>query len=395
MRDDRSTLRQTTRGRAVRVLVRARDALYRRAFQKLFVYNILFEDSEVDEWALGVDERSRVLAISGAGCGVAAMMARHPTSIDVVDLNPHHLALAALKIEAPRRLGRYSGFYDLLGRGWAADPRAALARITATLPDWIRAHWRAHWRLFSRGLYGSGLTAEMLAAFRRFAGVDETWLRWASTLDAAGRARAVRTTLGPILRSPLARAWLGSPGQLVALGINFEQRDRLLATENEPSMAEFILAHLERLAGTDVATNWFVWYAIAGQFDHDCEAAVPPYLRRDRFEPAREAATEVGYRRADILDVLARAPRRHYTHFALLDAPDWLDEPTQERLLEGILRAAADGARVVTRSVESGSMFERSRHARRFRRLDELSDRATGADRTRQYRRVDVHEVRV
>jgi len=372
---------------------RARDLLFGHTFQGLFVYNILFEDSEVDEAILQLDARSRVLAISGAGCGVAAMMAKHPETIDAIDLNGHHLALAALKAEAPRRLQRHGTFYDLLGRGWHAEPRPLLARITASLPSWIREHWHDRHEVFSRGLYGSGVTSRMLSTFRRLSGVDEGWLRWASTLDADGRARAVESTLGPVLRSPLSRAWLSSPGQLVALGINFSQRDRLLATERQPDMADYIVDHLQRLARTDVGTNWFIWYAIAGQFDHERPEAVPPYLRRDRFERAKEAPTRVGYRRENVLDVLDRAPRRSYSHYSFLDAPDWLDAPTQKRLLDGVLRTAKDGARMVTRSVEDDCMVERAGLSRRIRRLDELSDRATRADRTRQYRRVNVYEV--
>ncbi len=136
---------------------RARDLPFGHTFQGLFVYNILFEDSEVDETILELGERSRVLAISGAGCGVAAMMARHPESIDAIDLNGHHLALAALKAEAPRRLQRHGTFYDLLGRGWHAEPRPLLARVTASLPTWIREHWHARHEVFSRGLYGFGI----------------------------------------------------------------------------------------------------------------------------------------------------------------------------------------------------------------------------------------------
>jgi S-adenosylmethionine-diacylglycerol 3-amino-3-carboxypropyl transferase len=380
-------------GVARRVFDGARDLAFRHTFQELFVYNILFEDSEVDEEILALDERSDVLAISGAGCGVAAMVAKAPRSITAIDLNGHHLALAALKAEAPRRLGRFGAFYDLLGRGWHRDPAPVLSRITAPLPSWIAAHWREHHGVFRRGLYGSGLTSAMLSTFRRLSGVDESWLRWAATLDADGRAAAVERNLGPLLRSPLARAWLSSPGQLVALGINFSQRDRLLETEQRADMADYIVEHLKRLARTDVGTNWFIWYAIAGQFDHERADAVPPYLRTDRFERARQASTRMDYRRQNVLEALERAQPRSYSHYAFLDAPDWLDAPTQERLLRGVLGSARDGARVVTRSVEDACMVERAGLSRRIRRLDDVSERATRADRTRQYRHVHVYEV--
>ena len=93
------------------------------------------------------------------------------------------------------------------------------------------------------------------------------------------------------------------------------------------------------------------------------------------------------------LEALERAAPRSYSHYAFLDAPDWLDAPTQQRLLRGVLRSARDGARVVTRSVEDACMVERAGLSSRLRRLDDLSERATRADRTRQYRHVNVYEV--
>lgn len=375
-------------------LTRARDHAFRRTFAGLHVYAILFEDSEVDERVLRLDSRSRVLAITGAGCGVAAMMAKAPRSIDAVDINPHHLALTALKVEGPRALPRYGSFYDLLGRGWHPDPEKLLTRVTATLPPWIRAHWQKRPHLFARSVYREGLTAKMFTAFRELAGLDEHWLRWAAALPPHERARAVRETLGPVLRAPFARAWLSSPAQLVALGINHEQRDRILETEGAPDMAAFILGYLERLAHTDIPTNWFVWQAIAGHYDHERQDALPPFLRRDRHAAAAVAETRVRYRNENVFDVLASAPPRSYSHFTLCDAPDWLDDRGQRELLERILRTAEDGAVVLTRSVDDTCMVERAGLAHRFVRRAADSDDATRSDRTRQYRRVDVYEVR-
>ncbi|MEM7676031.1 MAG: DUF3419 family protein, partial [Myxococcota bacterium] len=81
-----------------------RDIAFQRMFSGLFVYNILFEDSELDDRFLEIDERSDVLSITGAGCGVATMVSRQPRTIDAVDINKHHLALSALKITAAQRL---------------------------------------------------------------------------------------------------------------------------------------------------------------------------------------------------------------------------------------------------------------------------------------------------
>ena len=66
--DRPNRVRRIGRPRAPRALL---DGAFEQVFARTFVYNILFEDAEVDERFLGLDESSRVLAISGAGCGVA------------------------------------------------------------------------------------------------------------------------------------------------------------------------------------------------------------------------------------------------------------------------------------------------------------------------------------
>lgn len=372
-----------------------RDLAFQLTFQRLFVYNILFEDAEVDEQHLEVDERSRVLSISGAGCGVAGMLSRHPRSIDAVDINPHHLALTALKCTAAQRLRSYSTFYDLCGRGWQPDPARTVASLARSMPAWMQRYWARHHGRFRRSLYREGLTSAMLGAFRRVTGLDAAWLRWASRLTPDERVKAVDDYIAPVLRSPLARAYLSSPAQLVALGINFSQRDRILDTEGQPDLAAFILDHLRRLAHTEVATNWFIWWAIAGHFDHDRPSdAVPPYLRPDRHARSVEAPTEVRYHHhRNLFDVLDRSGPHAYTHYTLCDAPDWMPPATQRRLLDGIFRTSRDGAIVLYRSVEDDCMVERLGYEKRFVPLAERTAEATRADRSRQYRAVRFYQV--
>ena len=45
--------------------MRVTDRAFQHVFKHLFVYNMLFEDTEVDERFLGVGAQSRILGISG------------------------------------------------------------------------------------------------------------------------------------------------------------------------------------------------------------------------------------------------------------------------------------------------------------------------------------------
>lgn len=368
------------------------DRVFQRTFSRLFVYNILFEDAEVDERFLGVDESSQVLAISGAGCGVAGLLSHHPRSIDACDINPHHLALAALKATAAQRLHSYTTFYELLGRGWHAEPRRVLRQLAPHMPEWVARYWERHTRRFERSLYLEGMTARMLAALRRLTGISEEWLRGMLRRSVAERKAMVDATLRPVLYNPVIKALMDSPLQLVALGVNFTQRDRMLAAE-DMDMTAFFLHHVKRIAETDLETNWFAWYVTGGGFNHEHPEAVPPYLRRDRHARSLGAPSQVRYFNGNIFDKLQSAPRHTWTHYTLCDAPDWMPAPVQRRLLEEILRTSKEGAIVLHRSVEEDSMVERLGYERHFRRLEATSELATRLDRTRQYRGVHFHQV--
>ena len=367
-----------------------RDRAFQKVFAKTFVYNILFEDSEVDERWLGIDEDATVLSISGAGCGVAGMVSRRPRRIDAVDINRHHLALTALKCEAARGMAEYADLYDLLGRGWSPDPGARIRELTRTLPAWITAYWDRHHGRFERSMYHRGLTAEMLSHFRQRAGIGLEWTRALTTMTVDQRVDILHRTLAP-LDSRWMRAALASPLQLVALGINFQQRDRLVSTE-QLAMFDYFLTHLTRVMHTDLSTNWFFWYAAAGEFDHRTPAAVPPYLRRDRWERSLGSPTDLRYHHGDLFEVLRAAGPETWSHYTLCDAVDWMPPPVQQRLFAEIARTARPGATVLMRSVDENDPVVTTRAERFMERLS-CSAEATLADRTRQYRQVGFYRV--
>lgn len=362
-------------------------------WQNVSVYNVLFEDAEVDEVLLDLDARSRVLAIAAAGCGVAGMLSARPERIDAVDLNVHHLALTALKCAGARGETSQTRLEALLREGRVRSPLEALAPLASHLPDWAQRYWTEHQAVLSRGLYSTGFTATMLASFRTLAGLDASWLRAAIPMTREERIAHLEHKLLPLLRSPLARAWLSSPAQLLALGINFAQRDRILKAEGTPDMASFVTRYLTRLVDTDLRTNWFVWYAVAGHFDHETEACAPPYLRRERHQRALGTPTDLRLHRRGVTEYLRTRSQRSFTHYTLCDVPDWLDRREQKDLFSEVARTARDGALVLLRSVTDECPIEQLALGARFT-LDAQKTRvATEMDRTRQYRAVRFYRV--
>lgn len=373
--------------------MRLADRAFQQLFRHLFVYNILFEDTEVDERFLGVGPEARILGISGAGCGIANHLSRQPRSIDAVDINARHLALTALKTSASRELSNYEEFYGVWGYGRHADPLKMVARLTAKLPRWIQDHWRHNHKIFAHSFHQRGLTARLLAALRGQARVDAAWLRALIDIPVSERRQRVAERFGPILRSPWISALLRSPIHLVAIGVNHAQCERMLRAEGLNDMVDFLIMHLCRVAETDLERNWFAWFAVAGHFNHDRQDAVPPFLRRDHHKAALGAKTDLRFHHRNIFDVLGAAGRNTWTHYTLLDAPDWMPNEIQRKLLNEIVRTSADGAVVLHRSVEEGSLPERHGMTRHFRPMTEATELATKLDRTRQFRRVNLYQV--
>jgi S-adenosylmethionine-diacylglycerol 3-amino-3-carboxypropyl transferase len=371
-----------------------KDIAFQTAFSKMFVYNILFEDAEVDEKYLGIDENSSVIGITGAGCGIAGMVSRRPQRIDAVDINPHHLSLAALKATTAQHLYPYTTFYDLFGRGWRPEPKETIGMVADHLPGWMQKYWAKpqNYRRFNRNFYGEGLTAQMLTNLRRMSGVDANWLRSLIDQPAEVRMKAVEEWIAPVLERPYIKAVLSSPLQLLSLGINFSQRDRLLDTEGT-GMVDYFVTHMKRVAATDLHTNWFAWFVIAGQYNHENKDAVPPYLRRDRWERSLGSPTRMNYHHRNIFDVLGEGGRNQWSHYTFCDAPDWMPPPVQQKLLNEVLRTSRDGAIMLYRTVEDDSIVDRLNMHRNFKRLDAESDAAGLADRSRQYRHVHFYQV--
>ncbi len=373
--------------------MRVADEAFQQLFRHLFVYNMLFEDTEVDERFLQVGPSSRILGISGAGCGIAGHLSRQPQSIDAVDINARHLAITALKTSAARELVSYEEFYQVWGHGTHAQPDRLTDRLTERLPRWLQHHWRANHRIFEHCFHRRGLTARLFALLRRLSGVDSTWLRSVIAEPVKERRQMIFQRFAPILRKPWVAALLRSPVHLIALGVNHAQRERMLRAEQLDDVVDFLLMHLGRVAETDLERNWFVWNAVAGHYNHERGDAVPPFLRRDHHEASLGAKTKVDFHHKNIFDVLAAAGPNRWTHYTLCDAPDWMSDAARQTLLREIFRTSADGAVVLHRSVDDGLLPERHGLDRHFRLMKEATEAASRMDRTRQYRRVAFYQV--
>ncbi len=370
-----------------------RDRLFWRVFSQLPIFTILFEDTDVEARFFQVDETSRVLSVSAAGCGIASLLAHRPRHIDAVDGNAHHLALTALKVAAAQGLSSHEELYELLGHGLHAQPERVLKELTASLPGWIQSHWARRSATFRRGLYRDSLSTRVFAGLRAMGGLDEAWMSRMEDLPVAERIAEIERLYERLSRRPLFNLAARSPLLMLATGINYQQRERNLDGVGTSDMVAVCLDTGMRVAATDVERNWIFWHVMRGHFNHAHAEARPPYLRAANHARSLGAPTTTAYHHRSFLEVLADAEAGTWTHYNFSDAMDWLSHDLQRRTLAEVVRTSRPGALFINRSVEETCMISRLGMERWFTRLPLESDAATAMERSGLYRRVDLYRV--
>lgn len=370
------------------------DSFFEKIFSKVFVYNILFEDSEIDCKYISLGRDSKVLTIAGAGCGVAALLAYNPQLIDVVDSNLSHLALSAIKMLAPRYL-TYDDFYQLFGYGKSDRAREMVFSILEDdyIPDRIRSYWQKNYRLFTTGLYESGLTTQMIRIlFGRISKTPKAWLEYVTDLPEEKRVESIRDAVDRQISHPSIKWFIHSPLMLLCMGINFQQKEKIEETATT-SFYDYGLIYVQKLARTDFARNWFIWTSFLREFNHQDSLAIPPYLRPEFYRKSLLSHSQIEFHHQTIEMVLSDRPDNYWTYVNLSDILDWMNDRRKNDLMELLYQKVTAGAIVLIRSVEEIKFIEKFHLQDRFRLLPDISNRASSEDRSCLYKRVNFYKI--
>ena len=112
--------------------------LSERLFGLLFsglVYPQIWEDPAVDIEAMNLAHGHRIVTIGSGGCNMLAYLKRSPARIDVVDLNPHHVALNRLKLAVFRHMPAHADVVRFLAGNTTLTNRQAFERFIAPKLD--------------------------------------------------------------------------------------------------------------------------------------------------------------------------------------------------------------------------------------------------------------------
>ena len=366
-----------------------------------FVYNQIWEDPDVDAVAMQLDGNSRIMTISSGGCNALNYLCRGVASVDVVDLNMHHLNLLRLKLRALESFPGHADFFAFFGNTSDVENLQRYAEFIRPGLDATTSHyWEGNpvrkafrWervRYFERGLWKHS----SMGTFLRFMhGVARTQKmaphRLLECQTLAEQEGVFESEIAPFFKMPVVVAMAKVPFLLHGLGVPPRQYETFKKEAPEGSVLSEYRKRVRRLAcDFPIQTNYFAWQAFGGRYDLERRVAIPDYLREEHFAALKQHVGRVRTHLTSMTGFLATQPARSLNRFVLLDAQDWMSPDQMTALWRQILRVGEPGSRVIFRSGAAASPVETDVAAEvrgHFRYEKALSKRLFAQDRSAIY----------
>ncbi|MVA55337.1 DUF3419 family protein [Agrobacterium vitis] len=386
----------------------SRKGLSERLFGLLFsglVYPQIWEDPDVDMQAMQLTAGHRVVTIGSGGCNMLAYLSREPDSIDVVDLNPHHIALNKLKLAAFRHLPDHTAVVRLLGTDNARGNASMVEQYVAPhLDTTTRRYWsrrtltgRRRIRVFNGNFYRTGLLGRFITATHLLARLHGVKLEEITQCRTPREQRQFfETRIAPLFEKPVIRWLTNRKSSLFGLGIPPQQYDELASVSETGTIAPVLKGRLEKLAcHFSLRDNYFAWQAFARRYPKSHEGALPDYLRADYYRTIRTSVDRVNVHHASYTELLSTKPAGSVDRFILLDAQDWMTDEQLNDLWTEITRTAAKDARVIFRTAAEKSVIEgriSPALAEQWSYLKDLSVHFNALDRSAIYGGFHIYE---
>jgi S-adenosylmethionine-diacylglycerol 3-amino-3-carboxypropyl transferase len=325
-----------------------RDWLERMVFSGI-VFNMSWEDPEMDRRAFGITAEDTVLSITSAGCNPLNLLCQNPRRLIAIDSNPAQTALLELKLAGIAGL-EHPDFFDIFA---ARNPGIAedvyLGQLRPLLSPRSRAYWDRNIHLVAHDVYRAGrmgLFCRILRAYLRLLDLK------AEEHDAFFDCRTLdeqrtwyREKIAPRLWRRTSRLFVYFKPLMYMAGVHPNQ---FRLVDGRHDMYQYVQERVEYvLTQVPIYDNYFLSMAVTGRFRGD---RVPPYLLAENFETLRRNLDRVRVVNGWLGPFLDSLPAATIDKFNLLDIFDWMSPPVFEQTMQSVLRAAAPGATMIYRS---------------------------------------------
>lgn len=326
-----------------------RRALLERLVFNGIVFNMSWEDPEMDRRAFNLTGEDTVISISSAGCNPLNFLCQSPKKLISIDGNPAQNAVLELKLAAIAALD-HDAFFDIFAA--RHPPRASQvyhAHLRPLLSPRARAFWDRNLWMAHRGLYDfgkMGLATRLVRFILPLIGIPRALTEQFFELRTLAEQQAwydrhVRDRLwGPVTRWLCESDWF-----MYLCGVHPRQ---LKLVDGRHGIYDYVRERIEyALTKVPIYDNYFLSVTVTGRFRG---FRVPPYLLPQNFETLRRNLPRVTVVNGWLGPYLDSLPPESITKFNLLDIFDWMSPEMFEATLRSVLRAAAPGATMIYRS---------------------------------------------
>lgn len=341
----------------------AHDFFFKTVHNRCLIYNMCWEDPRIDRQVLGLNQDSKVVMLTSAGCNTLDYLLDSPAEIHAVDVNPRQNALLQLKLALLKR-GCFDDLFAMFGLGSHNRFREVYKSLRSWLPGYAQLFWDEKIQYFDtaskkRSFYYYGTSGAVAWLLKKYllrkpdkkSNVVE--LLNAETLQ---QQREIYGKIEPVLWGKFS-AWLvKQPMTLAMLGVPRPQI-RLIDTQNEDGILGYINSKLRHVLTEVLIKDNYFWrvYLMGSYTEHCC----PNYLKLENFELLRQRMDSVKTYTATISDFLKHHPGV-YSHFVLLDHQDWLawhDPKALEEEWRLLLQNSKPGSKILMRSAANDVSF--------------------------------------
>lgn len=313
------------------------------------VFNMSWEDPEMDRRALKITPDDTVISITSAGCNPLNFLCQSPKRLISIDSNPAQTAMLELKLAAIETLD-HDAFFDIFA---ARRPNQVLKvyrpRLRPLLSPRAQQFWDEKLWIVARDLYQigrNGVFFRILRAYLKLIGID------VRKQDGLFECRTLEEQNAWYSEHVAPRLWNWTS----ALFVSFQpfmylagvHPNQFRLVDGRHDMYEYVRERIEYVfTKVPLYDNYFMSIAVTGKFRGE---RVPPYLMKHNFATLKRNLDRVLVVNGWLGPFLDSQPAGSINKFNLLDIFDWMPPAVMESTLHSVLRAAAPGATMIYRS---------------------------------------------
>lgn len=312
------------------------------------VFNMSWEDPEMDRRAFNLTPDDTVISITSAGCNPLNFLCQNPAKLISIDGNPAQTALLELKLAGIDALN-HETFFDIFAvRNPGRITRVYRSQLRQRISLRARAFWDKNLWKAARGIYQfgrMGLFCRVLRAYLRAFFTPRQIDEFLDSPTLEAQRAWYHKNVAPRFWGKTSQHMVRFRPFLYMAGVHPRQFDLV---DGRHDMYAYVKERIEHvLTQVPIRDNYFLSMTVSGRFRG---GHVPPYLLEENFDALRRNLDRVQVVNGWLGPFLDTQPAGSINKFNLLDIFDWMTPEQFESTLKSVIHAAAPGATIIYRS---------------------------------------------